>query len=194
MQVKTCYNIKHVWDELYVGAENVSLKEWFQQKWVLLSLSIMMTVLIVFIVVSSFLYYDIQGGQGEQQQTYIDIALETAPIEQVETDYVYHGDEAYTVVLGQSEEESLYVFVPQKDSLNPDDVSWTSANDVMSKEEIRNKWQQSCSNCDLLSITPGMMNGRYIWELIYEENDSMVFRTYTFEEGDVYDSISFSQN
>ncbi|MET3682311.1 uncharacterized protein YpmB [Alkalibacillus flavidus] len=172
----------------------MSVRELFQQKWFLMALLIVLVVTIATIVVSMILYYAIEGDHDNQQQTYQDVALELSPVQEVNQRYTYHGEEAYTVIRGEGDDGSYFVFVPQQDSLNSDDIDWIKANDVLSESAMLDQFQEECSDCHLEHITPGIINDDYVWELTYESNDRLVYRTYTMEDGDVYDSISFSQN
>ncbi|WP_343782550.1 DUF5590 domain-containing protein [Alkalibacillus silvisoli] len=151
-------------------------------------------MMIIGVLVSSYFYYEIQGTHNDEQQTYINIALDYSPIETVEKDYAYNGEEDYTVVQGIDEDERYYTFVPKKEELNEDDVEWILEDEGITEEELISEWRKDCSNCKLLNVTPGIMNDQFIWELIYENENRMYFRTFLFETGELYDSISFNKN
>ncbi|WP_188205996.1 cell wall elongation regulator TseB-like domain-containing protein [Alkalibacillus aidingensis] len=171
-------------------AQNQSLK----RRVLLISSGILAVLLIVGLVVFSYFYNTIQSELKAKQASYATIATEHSPIETIKETYVYNGDGPYTVVYGQQDHESYYVFVPQKDDLTEDDLKWINTEDGLSKDDMLTIWEEDCDDCQLMSIVPGVVNDEYIWEIIYEDANRMYFQTYFFSDGDLYDSISFRKN
>ncbi|MDV2580803.1 hypothetical protein [Alkalibacillus haloalkaliphilus] len=172
----------------------MSLKQFFSNKIVLLVVTVLAISMMIAVVLFSYFYFEIQGTHNEEQRTYSNIAVDHSPIETIEDDFYYNGEQTYTVVQGVGDGERYFTFVPKKDNLEEDDISWVLESEGVSKDDILSEWQQDCSNCNLLHITPGIMNERTIWEVVFEDDDRMYFRTYLFETGELYDSISFSKN
>ncbi|TFB23990.1 hypothetical protein E3U55_04030 [Filobacillus milosensis] len=150
--------------------------------------AILFTLIITFI----YLFTSIQSEQGAEKDKALEEAKAASSLEDVNQSYIYNGDQSYYVFTGNTpDQDEIHVFVPQGES---GEVEWTEASEGLTQEEMKQKWSSACEQCDLLDMNLGIMNNRYIWEIIYEKNNRLYFQTFRFINGELYDSISFLNN
>ncbi|MGM8213947.1 cell wall elongation regulator TseB-like domain-containing protein [Bacillaceae bacterium W0354] len=164
----------------------------FTGRKIVITVSILLITLIIgLIFLFTLIYYDINQELQADSEDAIQLAMNHAPIEQVTSTYFYNGEQSYTVLKGDNnDKEIIYVFVPKNIS-NSDEIKWIEQSEGLTKEEIISQFNNSCNHCDLLQVTPGILNDQFIWEIVYETNERILFQTFRFTNGELYDSISF---
>ncbi|RPF55794.1 uncharacterized protein YpmB [Aquisalibacillus elongatus] len=164
------------------------------RKVLLICLTILIAIAIIGLFTFLIIYNGIQNDMSEMEERSINQAKSNSPIETVEGVRQFNGQSSYIVVTGQNENEKLlHAFIPDSNDEELE-VEWVEAEEGLTEEEMLTEWRNNCSQCDLMSITPGIMNSRYVWEIIYEENNRIYFQTYRFINGEIYDSISFNKD
>ncbi|GEL76181.1 cell wall elongation regulator TseB-like domain-containing protein [Tenuibacillus multivorans] len=162
------------------------------RKLLLSSLTILTIVILCLLILLIFIYTGIRQDQNDAKSYAVELAINESPLTQEESVGEFTGEQAYMVVTGKNEDdERIHVFVPENAEESP---QWVSSSEGISKEEMRQKWSQDCGNCHLNSMNLGILNNRYVWEIIYEKNNRLYFQTFRFSNGELYDSISFSQS
>ncbi|WP_279401540.1 cell wall elongation regulator TseB-like domain-containing protein [Piscibacillus salipiscarius] len=127
-------------------------------------------------------------------------AIKDTPLTKVESASLFNGRNSFVSIKGKDEESKpLFAFIPQlnqkqneSDQKQPE-THYVYADQGFTKDEIIKQWGSNCQNCDLDEVTIGMLNNRVVWEIIYERDNRLIFQTYRFDTGELYDSISFNQ-
>ncbi|MBR7553227.1 DUF5590 domain-containing protein [Allobacillus sp. GCM10007491] len=136
--------------------------------------------------------YNTKSDHKDHIKQVAEIALKHSPIESVDESFEFNGESSYFVYLGENNEgKAFYVFVPKTEKV--DDIKLLEQEDGLTKEEMLNQWSSQCTNCELVSISPGIIKGRFIWEIIYTTSEQYYFQNFYFSDGEIYDSISFKK-
>lgn len=103
----------------------------------------------------------------------------------------FNGESAYHVVYGENEEgKGQIIFYPlegEEKTLTIVDVA-----DILPEQAMISKWKQDCSGCDLVKITPALMDNEVLWEIVYyDENDRYVFEYRSIYDGAHYQEIRY---
>ncbi|SEP66802.1 Uncharacterized protein YpmB [Piscibacillus halophilus] len=162
---------------------------------VLLTTGLLLGVgVIIFIVVLSVIYNGVQNDKNAVYDEAIEQAFAETPINSVTSSSLFNGRQSYVVITGEDEEgNTLYVFVPQINSEEEEDaeIKYVQSDEGLTENEMLEQWESNCEECDLDSIQLGVLNNRYVWEIIYERQGRLYFQTFRFDNGELYDSISF---
>lgn len=161
------------------------------RKFWLTVLTVIFTILIGIIFLFLLIYRDISNEVQADTENAFQLAVQYSPIEKALLVYIFNGDDSFFVVKGENDEgEIIYSFIPQQFT-DEEEVIWINESEGISEQDILNKFRNQCQSCELHQISPGILNNRFIWEIIYEDQDRVYFQTYRFSTGELYDSISF---
>ncbi|WP_249260855.1 DUF5590 domain-containing protein [Virgibacillus pantothenticus] len=135
-----------------------------------------------------FLYNDLldskTAGYEETKQQLLK-AESLTEIDKVET---FYGKEAYHVVYGKDEDgQNKLIFYPLKGKEKK--LTTVDQSEILSKSEIKNTWKQECDQCELVRITPALVDGNELWELTYVDSS----KRYVFDYLDMYDGSRYEQ-
>lgn len=163
------------------------------KKYVFIGIIVTLILLVITLFLTWYItLYHTQNSHAEVVDEYADLAFEHGEIETIDESFEYHGENAYFVYLGEnSDEKAYYIFVPK--SKNMDEMITVEEEEGLTKDEMLSRWSEDCSNCDLKSISPGIINDQLVWEIIYTADGRYYFQNYYFQDGEIYDSISFRQ-
>ena len=136
--------------------------------------------------------YNTKKDHKDHMERVAEIALEHGPIESVDESFEFNGESSYFVYLGKNnEDKAYYVFVPKTEKV--EEMKTLEQENGLTKEEMLNQWYSQCTHCELVSISPGIIQDRFIWEVIYTTSEQYYFQNFHFSDGEIYDSISFQK-
>ncbi|WP_200411216.1 cell wall elongation regulator TseB-like domain-containing protein [Virgibacillus salexigens] len=156
-------------------------------KWLTWSLLIIIIFLISCFIYMIYLYIDLKdsktAGYEETKQQLLK-ANTLNDISKVET---FHGDEAYHVVFGTDDQQDKIIFYP----LEGKEKNLTTVNqsEIISKDAIINEWEQQCSDCELVKVTPALVEDNKLWELTYIDASNR----YVLDYVSIYDGSRYEQ-
>lgn len=139
-------------------------------------------IVVASIFYSLFLYYDVRhdkfAGLSEAKKR---IAADTTMTD-IDTIYRFHGNDAYYVMFGETNEGDKQVaFVPF--STKDKEITVINQDKIISKESVQKQWYNECNHCELMKITPGMIDDDPVWELTYVNEAEQ----YVIEYVSIYD-------
>lgn len=105
--------------------------------------------------------------------------------------YFFQEKEGYHIAFTKDENNDEWiVFVPLEDEIKKENFILLEKEDVLSKEEIESKWQQNCTQCELIDSTPAMIDQIPLWELTYRDNSNRYVIEYILlKDGSVYEQL-----
>ncbi|RDW22066.1 DUF5590 domain-containing protein [Oceanobacillus chungangensis] len=157
----------------------------------------LVTVLVIAfacLIYAIFLYNDLYESKIEGfAETEKQILAQTAIIE-VDKIERYNGESPYHVVHGKNEDnEEKIIFYP----LIGNEKNLTTINkaDIISEQQILNAWQNQCSQCQLVHISPALMEQEPLWEIAYyKDNKSKYVLDYlSMDDASRKEQLQFSK-
>lgn len=149
-------------------------------------------LIILCIIYFVFLYYKIDRDKTAGYSNVENSVLQEGAITKVHEISRFHGDKAYYVVFGEDNSgEKRIVFVPfEKD----EELTVVDQQDIVSKEDILEKWQQECTDCKLIRVTPGLIDDNPLWEITYiDSSNRYVFDYLSIYDGSQYEQLRFKK-
>ncbi|PPA71236.1 DUF5590 domain-containing protein [Jeotgalibacillus proteolyticus] len=113
---------------------------------------------------------------------------ETVQFEEIEDAYVYNGTEAYTILIGRTDEEdALAAFVP----VNPEEEILTRPlSEGISSDEVLSMLYQEDNPSKVLSLKLGYESVGPVWEVVYYDEESTLNYYYVlFDTGEWWRAI-----
>lgn len=158
---------------------------WF--KWVLVGiLLIILACLTYLIVMYNSIQQDKQTGFNETKE----MVLQQTDIAEINNIKRYHGEHAYHIVFGQTDNnEKQIVFVPLTKENEEENFTVIDQADIISQEAIEEKLQNECNTCKIISIIPAMEDEELLWELTYVDDSNR----YVLEYLSLYDATQYEQ-
>lgn len=103
----------------------------------------------------------------------------------------FNGEEPYHVVYGEDEDnEKQIVFYPLEG--NEKTITTVDASEVISDRNMLSMWQEECNSCELVKITPALLEDDILWELVYyDEENRYVFDYRSIYDGSQYEEIRY---
>jgi len=150
-------------------------------------------IFVVSIIYTLFLYYDVRHdkftGLNHAEER---VASETK-MTTIDTISRFHGEDAYYVMFGETKEgDKQIAFVPL---LNKEKkITMIDQNEIISKESVEKQWYNECNDCDLIKITPGIIDDDPVWELTYvNEKEHYVIEYVSIYDGSTAEHVKVKQ-
>lgn len=151
-------------------------------------------ILVFLLTIAAFLTYATILYNGIQKDKHAGFS-ETEKIVLRETDLVeindikrYHGEFAYHIVFGQTEDnEHKIVFIPLTNK--EQDLITVDQNEIISQQTLKNQLKKECDTCKIISIIPGIEENELLWELTYVDASDR----YVLEYVSIYDATQYEQ-
>lgn len=101
---------------------------------------------------------------------------------------VWGEDNTYWVVTGQDQnQQDLMIWVRFTDDNVPvegqDAIHAEPLDGGLSEEQMRAQILQEMPNASIRRLVPGMYEGEYAWQLLFENNGQVGYRFYRFQDG-----------
>src|SRR5699024_3073215 len=156
--------------------------------WSFIIFSIVVLLCFIFAVV---LYNDLYDSKTANHSETEKIILEQTSITEIDHIEHFFGEEAYHVVYGKNEQdEEKIIFYPLEEEEK--NITTIDLATVLSKEQMVQEWQQNCTSCQFVDITPALMDGEELWEITYQdEQNRYVLAYYSMDNAAVYEQLFF---
>ncbi|MEN1969376.1 DUF5590 domain-containing protein [Lentibacillus sp. N15] len=157
---------------------------WF--KWILIVICL---VLIIGFIYLAYLYHAIQQNKTDGfQQTKAEVIKHT-DLTEVEDISRFQSDNTYDIVLGKTkDQQQQYIFVP-KNKKSTKDITVVNTAKIISKQDIIDQWKHQCNHCELIKVTPAMVDDKALWEVTYRSNSNR----YVLDYLSIYDGKRYQQ-
>src|SRR5690606_22059429 len=127
----------------------VNLINW--RKLTVLFFVLLFVSLLIYLI---FMYRTILEGKLEGVDETTSIVSQSLNMK-VDEVYFFQEKEGYHIAFTKDENNDEWiVFVPLEDEIKKENFILLEKEDVLSKEEIESKWQQNCTQCELIDSTP----------------------------------------
>ncbi|WP_197046603.1 cell wall elongation regulator TseB-like domain-containing protein [Oceanobacillus salinisoli] len=163
------------------------------RKWLRKSILFLLVFIIICIAFGIYLYQDIHNNRTADFDKTKENIIKQTSITEVSNIQLFHGDEAYHVVYGKNEEnEEKIIFYPLEGTEKI--ITTVNTSEIISKEEIYSRWNAACENCDLVKITPALIEDSILWEITYYDEDNRYGLDYlSIYDGSTYEQFRFKR-
>ncbi|MFC4557358.1 DUF5590 domain-containing protein [Virgibacillus kekensis] len=163
--------------------------------WLKWAVAIVFLLLVSCLSYSVYLYNEIQQQKTAPFDQVTKEVLRTTDLVNIESIERFHGDHAYYVVFGTTndnkEKAIFYPFTEKKE-----EVISISTSEIMQEGSIQSQWEEQCSNCKLIDITPAIIgeDSQPAWELTYTDSSGRyVIDYWSMDDGTRIEMIGFKQ-
>lgn len=148
------------------------------KKWII-GIGLLLLIFVGYVIASFYIGMDYKQTAEDKA---VSIALNEGGLVSVSDYYLYHGQEVYSVVVGEDEEGTEYVlWIPKK--LKNASVKKMKYADGVSKSEIVDTVIEKYNPKEIVSVKIGMKNASPIWEVTYKDSeDNLVFADFDFKK------------
>lgn len=151
---------------------------------------------LILIIISAIIYgiFLLKTIDNDKKTGYLaakkDMINETE-IETVNEITHFYGDSVYFIAFGTTDKnEKKIAFL--KNKKGKADISVIDYDKALSKKEVLAKWKDNCNKCELIKLTPAMIDNEPLWELTYLENDNRYIIDYlTMKDAKRYEHYNF---
>ncbi|MDO6450744.1 DUF5590 domain-containing protein [Oceanobacillus profundus] len=145
-----------------------------KSKWLLWSSLTLLIILIALGIYGIVLYnnlYDSKTAGFDETSRQILSQTSITEIEKIEQ---YNGSAAYHVLFGKNDaNEEKLIFYPLEG--NEKSLTTIDKSEILTEEEIIERWQAECDSCELIKVTPALEENEALWEIAYNDmNDDYV--------------------
>src|SRR5699024_2569270 len=101
------------------------------------------------------------------------------------TDVDYFADEeTYDIIYGKDENDKKYFAINPTDNRDKEKLIILKQDDVLSKENIEQKWKSDSKECNLKKTGLTMIDDEVIWELTYiDKEENYIIEYISLEDG-----------
>jgi len=161
------------------------LPKWL--KWTLISLCFFIVIVISYTV---YIYIHIQNEQKDSFSQTKQRVLADTNIAYIEDVQQFQSEKAYHIVFGKTKNnDEKFLFVP----LHDDEMVVINNEDIIAEEQIYEKWRARCQHCDLIQISPAMIDNEPLWEITYNDDDMYTFHYVSMIDGTMYERLQLTQ-
>ncbi|MGN1385111.1 MAG: DUF5590 domain-containing protein [Bacillus sp. (in: firmicutes)] len=148
------------------------------KKWII-SIGILLLLFVGYVIASFYIGMDYKKTAEEEA---VAIALKEGGLVSVSDYYLYHGQEAYSVVVGKDDEGTEYVLWIPKDIENAS-VKKMKYEEGVSENEIVATVKEKYNPKEIVSVKIGIKDSSPIWEVTYKDSDdNLVFADFDFKK------------
>ncbi|MGR9049955.1 cell wall elongation regulator TseB-like domain-containing protein [Halobacillus faecis] len=161
--------------------------------WLKWSLAIAGTLFILAFILFLWVYIDVNQDRKEGHTEAETIALEQGDLATVNHVSTYHGKREFHIVQGMNEsKEASILFIDIKENKILDEVLGEEA---LSLEEMRSRWENTCSSCTFKDIQYGFEENEPVFQLTYIDDQDRYVLDYFTLQGEAFDQrFAFRQN
>ncbi|WP_158701733.1 cell wall elongation regulator TseB-like domain-containing protein [Lentibacillus sp. Marseille-P4043] len=155
-------------------------------KWILL---IICLVLISCLIYIGFLYHSIQESKNAGFNDTKERVLKNTELTEIDRISKFQGKKTYHILFGSTnDQDEKIVFVPIPSSKS-ENITIIDASDILHEQNVIDQWQEQCKKCELIDVTPAMIENKALWEVTYKDSSDR----YTFDYLSIYDGSRFQQ-
>lgn len=162
-----------------------------KRSWLFWSTIIFIILFISVLIYAIFLYMDLNEKRTAGfDDTRREVLNQTA-ITEISNIESFNGEASYHVVSGiDTEGEEKLIFYPLEG--NEKTITTIDYEDITPKSAIINEWQANCNSCELINVSPALVDDEALWELTYyDENDLYVFEYVSIYDASPYEEIRY---
>lgn len=157
-----------------------------------------LALIFVILIIGYFfiIYYQILNDKHDGYDSAVNYILSETNVNEI-TDVTYFQEEdGYFIMSGIDDEaEQVFVYLLDKEPFVKTNVIIVSKNNFIAEDKLLASWQNECTNCELIDMTPAMIKGVPLWEITYiDENNRYVIEYKTKTNGEIYEQLRFTQN
>lgn len=162
-----------------------------RRKSLVYSMIIILLLFISMLIYGIFLYMDLNSNRTKGHEETKRELLKQTEITEITKIENFNGEAAYHVVYGKNEEgKGKIIFYPLEG--NEKTLTTVDSTEVLSPSSMIDMWQTDCSACELVKITPALLDDEILWELVYyDEYDRYVFDYRSIYDGSRYEDIRY---
>lgn len=161
---------------------------WMNLKNIIFFIILLAILAIITFILIVFVYFD--HSKIDNKDEVIEFVKQSSEIKQV-TDVDYFADkETYDIIYGKDENDKKYFAINPADNRDKEKLTVIKQEDVLSKENIEQKWQSDCKGCTLKKSGLAMLDDEVLWELTYLDQEEKYFIEYfSLEDGSTYEEF-----
>jgi len=158
--------------------------------WGIIGISAVVLFCIIYAIV---LYNNLYDSKTANYSETEEVILEQTSLKEIDTIEHFFGDEAYHVVYGKNEQgEEKIIFYPLEEEDGEKNITTIDFENVLSKEQIIQEWQQNCTSCQFVNLTPALLDEEELWEVAYQdEQNRYVLAYYSMDDAEIYERLFF---
>ncbi|MFB4169192.1 DUF5590 domain-containing protein [Virgibacillus sp. JSM 102003] len=156
--------------------------------WLKWTFSVLLLILIACFIYGVYLYNAVQQDKTASFKDIKDEVIAETKLLTIGKVKRFHGNKAYYIVYGKTDNHNQkIIFYPFKKK-NAEIIS-VNKSEIISEETIRKKWKESCRNCNLFDITPGLVGDKPSWEITFTDDSNR----YVIDNLSIYDGTRIEQ-
>lgn len=154
-------------------------------KWII---GVLCLLLISCFIYGVYIYHTIQQNKTAAFEQVKKEVVQETDLDTIDKVERFHGDKAYYIVYGQTnDKKQKIVFYPF--DMNNEDLTIVSKSEIISKESIQNNWSDSCRSCELYDVTPALVGDKPSWEITFTDESNR----YVIDYLSIYDGTQVEQ-
>lgn len=156
-------------------------------KWLIVLSSLLIIGIMVY---SVYLYDTILKNKEADFLISEQIVLKQTNLTTIDKIERFHGDVFYHVITGETKDgDKYFAYLPKEKKKEKQKITLINHANILSKRQIKDDWLKNCQSCQLISMTPGLINERPVWEMTYKDKSAR----YVFDYLSMYDGESVEQ-
>lgn len=161
---------------------------WMNLKSIIIFIVLLAILAITTFILIVFVYFD--HSRIDNKDEVIEFVKKSSEIKQV-TDVDYFADEeTYDIIYGKDENDKKYFAINPTDNRDKEKLIILKQDDVLSKENIEQKWQSDCKECTLKKSGLAMLDDEVLWELTYlDKEENYIIEYFSLEDGSTYEEF-----
>ncbi|WP_160913516.1 cell wall elongation regulator TseB-like domain-containing protein [Halobacillus litoralis] len=161
--------------------------------WLKWTLAITGTLFIIAIILFLWLYIDVNHDRKQGHPLAEEIARDKGSLARIDHVSTYHGEKEFHIVQGiNKSKEASIIFMDIKEKKILEEVS---KEETLPLEEMRSRWENTCSNCTFKDIQYGFEEEEPVFQLTYIDEQNRYVLDYFTLQGEAFDQrFAFRQN
>jgi uncharacterized protein YpmB len=148
-------------------------------------------ILATLIFVLSRFYMNVQDEHWSDGASAVEIAYQKSILAKATKVEAFYGDKPLKIVYGEDKiGQKVIVWVSDQD------VHTEMASEGFTEEQVRDKMLKKDPDFELLRVMPGLIEGKYVWEVFYKKKldtgTRYYYDYYTFQDGTYIDTYRLS--
>lgn len=159
--------------------------------WIKWSLLIFVLFLAITATFGMILYKNIQNDKVMGYSKSEKEVLNETDIVSIDKTTHFYGEDVYHIIFGSGENDKKEIAFIRKSDGNDAIVTFASE-EFISESNIQSIWKTDCSGCELIKITPAMIDKKALWEVTYKDNNKRYIIDYlSMQDGTRYEQYRF---
>lgn len=149
---------------------------------------IILILLLGIIFYGIYLYSYIESSKVSDLENTKSTMIETGQIDKVTEMYHFQDEKAYHILIGLDKNNKEKILFISMDSQN--DITVIEKDKTLSGEDIEKTILQECQDCNIINITPAMVDNNPLWEITYfDEKNRYVIDYLSMLDGSRFEQL-----